>query len=257
MNWKVYLVAVAILAVIASVVYILCFSPYLKIKDIRVEGTQKISGNEIINLSKQALSGREHWIIPKDSVVFFNGTKLKGFLLKQASLIKSVDVVRSMSGLLVIKIQERQKAILFCDAQKCYNIDDGGLIFEEAPAIYGGMAVALKDNSGREAKVGDSAVGAELVSFIKEARRLLNERVNLNLIYFEIGSHPSAEVNAITVEDWKIIFDPNRDAGDQIAALKLVLDDQIKEQRDNLEYIDLRVNNRVYFKYRGVAVERN
>jgi len=247
-NWRVWLAVTAVLVIVAAAVYALRFSPYSRIKEIKVEGAQKVSSEEIINLSRQALDGRKHWIIPKDSLVFFNEQEFKDILLKQVPLIKSVDVARNISGLLSIKVQERQKAIIYCDRRQCYNIDDDGLVFEGAPAVYGGMAIALKDNSGREVKIGDQAVGPELISFIKDAQYSLNERVNLNLIYFEASSFPAAEVDAMTVEDWKILFDSNQSAEDQVAALKLVLDEKIKDQRDELEYVDLRIENRVYYK---------
>lgn len=247
-KWKAYLSGVAVLAIAAGAVYILCFSPYLRIKEIKVEGAQKVSKEEIVSFSKQVLASREYWIIPKDSLVFFSGPGLQDLLLRQMLLIKSVDIARNISGSLLIKVQERQKAIIYCDIRQCYDIDDDGLVFEEAPAVYGGMMIALKNNSGRGVKIGDQIVGPELILFVKEARHSLNERVNLNLIYFEIGSYPAAEVDAVTVEDWKIIFDPNRSAEDQVVALKLVLDEKIKEQRDKLEYVDLRVENRVYYK---------
>lgn len=247
-NWKLVFGLIFLTLLFAGSAYVLCFSPYLRIKEIKVEGAQKVSNEEIISFCKQVLSGREYWIVSKDSLVFFDGQKLKDSLLKQMPLIKSVDVARNISGSLLIKVLERQKAIIYCDGRQCYNIDDEGLVFEEAPAVYGGMVIALKDSSGREVKIGDQAVGPELISFIEGAQRFLNERVNLNLINFEIGSYPAAEVDAITVEDWKIIFDPTRSVEDQVVALKLVLDEKIKEQRDELEYVDLRIDNRVYYK---------
>ncbi len=247
-NWKTYLIIAVVLLVAAGAVYVLCFSPYLRIKEIKVEGNQKVSKEEIISFSKQELDGKDYWIIPRNSTVFFAGQKFKDTLLKQMPLIKSADVARNISGLLLIRVHERQKAIIYCDRRQCYDIDDDGLVFEEAPAVYGGMAIALKDNSGREVKIGDQAVGPELISFVKEVQYSLSERVNLNLIYFEISSHPAAELGAVTVEDWKIIFDPNRRAEDQVTALKLVLDEKIKDQRDKLEYVDLRIENRVYYK---------
>ncbi|MBI4837260.1 MAG: FtsQ-type POTRA domain-containing protein [Candidatus Portnoybacteria bacterium] len=243
-----WLSVTAVLVIVAGAVYALCFSPYLRIKEIKVEGAQKVSEEEIVSFSRQALADREQWIIPKDSLFFFAEQKFEDLLLKQIPLIKSVEVARNISGSLLIKVQERQKAIIYCDMRQCYNIDDSGLIFEEAPAVYGGMAIALKDNSGREIKIGDQAVGPELISFIKDVWHSLNERVNLNLIYFELSSYPAVEVDAITVEDWKIILDQNRSAVDQVAALKLVLDEKIKDQRDKLEYVDLRVGNRAYYK---------
>jgi hypothetical protein len=249
-NWKAYLAVTAVLVIAAGAAYVLCFSPYLRIKEIKVEGTQTVSKEEIISFSKQALAGRKYWIVPADSLVFFDEQRLENLLLKQMPLIKAVDIAGNISGSLLINVRERQKAIIYCDGRQCYDIDDDGLVFKEAPAVYGGMTIALKNNSGREVKIGEQAVGPELISFIKDAQRSLNNRVNLNLIYFEISSYPAAEVDAITVENWKIIFDPNQNAENQVIALKSVLDEKIKDQRDKLEYVDLRIENRAYYKYR-------
>ena len=46
---------------------------------------------------------------------------------------------------------------------------------------------------------------------------------------------------------WYILFDKSRDLKNQLQALELVLAEKI-EEREHLEYIDLRIENRVYYK---------
>jgi len=63
-----------------------------------------------------------------------------------------------------------------------------------------------------------------------------------------ILEHPSQRELVAVVDDWKIIFNVSGSAKDQLMVLKQVLEKEVKDQRDNLEYIDLRIDGRAYYK---------
>jgi uncharacterized membrane protein len=140
--------------------------------------------------------------------------------------------------------------MLYCQKGKCYEMDDEGIIFKEEQEVCGGLEVCVRDNSGPEVKIMDRALEAETIDFLLKTQEILKEKVNLNLVYFEINIYPPIEVQVLTSEKWRIIFDTSRDSAAQIGALKLVLEEKIKDQRDRLEYVDLRVENRVFYKMR-------
>jgi hypothetical protein len=72
--------------------------------------------------------------------------------------------------------------------------------------------------------------------------------VNLNLTDFIIKSQSVGDLEILTPEGWLIYLDITHPADIQIDALKRVLQEEIKENRSRLEYIDLRVPNRAYYK---------
>lgn len=61
-------------------------------------------------------------------------------------------------------------------------------------------------------------------------------------------SESSSTVAALTSEGWRIIFE-NSSSPEKLALLLFnILDKEIKDQRQNLDYIDLRLENRAYYK---------
>ncbi len=85
---------------------------------------------------------------------------------------------------------------------------------------------------------------AELVNLEND---LLNQ-LGLKVFDFIIETDVLKDLRVNTNEGWHVLFDRSRDLKNQLEALKLVLEEKIKEERKNLEYIDLRIENRVYYK---------
>lgn len=246
---------------ILGLVYFLIFSPYFKIKNITIKGTEKISQDEILNLTNQVLSGSYLKIIPQNSLISFPAQKLKELLKEKIPSIKEVKITKKMPTVptqpfsLTMEIRERERAIVYCGEMKCFYLDEDGFAFEEAPEIYGGLSLTLKDNSKREVKIKEIAINKDLVSFLSQVKELLEKSLSLSLLNFQIDFYPSRDLTAITSEGWQIFFNPTGDSKAQVQSLEMVLEEKIKEQRNQLEYIDLRMANRIYYKLRNVENE--
>lgn len=241
---------------ILGLVYFLIFSPYFKIKNITIKGAEKISQDEILNLTNQVLNSFYWRIIPQNSLISFPGQKLEILLKEKFPPIKEVKIIKKMPILsrqplsLVIEIKERERAIVYCGQTECFYLDENGFAFEEAPEIYGSLNITLKDNSKRDVKIKEIVVNKDLILFLFQVKELLEKSLSLNLLNFQIDFYPSRDVIAITSEGWQIFFNPNERPSTQVETLKTVLAEKIKEQRDQLEYVDLRIANRVYYRYR-------
>ena len=249
-NWKPFLRMVGGLIIIFGLVYFVFFLPLWKIKKIEASGTEKVSPEELVNASEQYLNGFYPGRIPKNNYFLLSEEKLAEYLKNTFPGLKEILVTKKFPTDLVIKAKERQKTIVYCGQEKCFYLDEDGIAFEPAPEIYGGLNVVLKDNSGREAQIGNKMIGSDLISFALEARKVILSDLNMSLVNFEIINYPTADVNAVMPEGWKILLDSKLSSKEQINALKKVLDDKIKDQRSRLEYIDARIGNRVYYKFR-------
>lgn len=236
-------------AVISGIIlYILLFASFLKIKEISAEAGERLSIDSVKAAAQEFLGQKRLKIFPRDNYFIFSPAQAQEFLKNKFSEIKNVEVAKNIYGAVAIKIQERNGIMLYCRDNKCYEMDEEGVIFEEAPQIYGGTEACLRDNSARDIKLKDKVIEPKMAEFLLLTKKLLQEKNNLNLAYFEINNYPPIDIWAITSENWKIIFDINRAPENQVEALRLVLEEKIKDQRNALEYIDLRVENRVYYK---------
>jgi len=248
-KWRAWPFIFLILA--CAIICILFFAPFFEIKnvDVAVVG-ERISSDGAKEVVQEFLSGKFLKIFPQNNYFIFSFGRASDFLKNRFPEIKEIKINKKIFRSLAVEIKERQEIMLYCQKGKCYEMDDEGIIFKEEQEVCGGLEVCVRDNSGPEVKIMDRALEAETIDFLLKTQEILKEKVNLNLVYFEINIYPPIEVQVLTSEKWRIIFDTSRDPAAQIGALKLVLEEKIKDQRDRLEYVDLRVENRVFYKMR-------
>ncbi len=111
-----------------------------------------------------------------------------------------------------------------------------------------GSFPSVSDESNQEVTLGQPVLAAEMISAILNLNKELPTKTNLTINGFKMPTPDSREVKVVTSEGWEIYLDTTKDLEMQLANLKLVLDQKIKNNRQKLEYIDLRFGNRVYYK---------
>jgi len=127
--------------------------------------------------------------------------------------------------------------------KQCFSIDENGVIFRESPFLSGGPFLLIYDSSKQDAKIGELAIRPTVLRFISQLKNSeLNKKVNFT--NFVLISPISDDVEAITATGWKIFFDTSKNVDKQLG----ILSDILKAKGAPKEYIDLRLENKVYFK---------
>jgi len=227
------------------------FLPKLKIKRIEVSGNKEISLGKI----KDILSYKNIFLATEE--------RIKADMLKEFPQISELIVSRNLfEREIKISIKEREEFGIVCQIEKpasptevgadkiknCFYIDREGIIFKEAPQTSGSLVILIKDYSNRDYKIGEKIFDTGLISFISEIKDKLLDDIDLRVVDFNISSFPSEDLKVVTNEGWYILFNLQKETADQLTALKAVLDEKIKDARKNLQYVDLRIENRVYYK---------
>jgi hypothetical protein len=221
-----------------------------KIKTIEISGNREISAEEI----KSVLSYKNIFSATED--------KIKNDLLKKFPQILELEVSRDMAKRRIeIKIKEREEFGIICRAEKikqenieidqtknCFYIDKNGVIFKDAPQTSGSLVTLIKDYSNRDYKLGEKIFEEKIMNFISETKDFLSSEVDLKVVDFDILSFPPDDLRVVIDEGWYILFNLQKEARAQLTALKAVLGEKIKDKRSELEYIDLTIENRVYYK---------
>jgi len=247
-NWKPILWLIFVVVLIVILAYILFFSPYLKINHINAQGTEKVKSSDLTAAASDCLQGRFFKIFPKNNFFLVSGSIIENSLKEMFKDAKNIAVVKKFPASMTISASDRQKILVYCSLEKCFWVDEEGVIFEEAPEIYGGKNITLKDNSGRQVSLGDKVLEDNFILFLQNAGPVVSGKNNLNIVNYEISAYPTATISAITSDGWKIIFDLGAGLESQADTLQAVLDEKIKDQRSQLDYVDLRARNRVYYK---------
>lgn len=228
--------------------YFFFFSPIFEIKKIEVSGNQIISEEEIQDSLHNFLFKR-FLFFNRNNFFLAAKNKLTSALIQDFPRILSIDITKNIVKRTInLKIVERKEIGIFC-RETCYYIDIEGVVFEEAPQTSGTLILVINDLSKNIVRLGERVIEKEFMFGLLDMRNCLIDRFNLVAVDFVIEAAPSQDLKTNTHEGWYILFDRSQDFKNQLQSLALVLENKITDQeRQTLEYIDLRIDNRVYYK---------
>jgi len=221
--------------------YFLVWSPYLWINDINVQGEAKYySDSDIKEIAWTKIE------FPYKSIVLVPLNQIKQEILERYPEIKQVEINRHLPNSLVIKIEERKNTGVWCQKQvnQCFFFDSEGIIFQPAPLIKGSLIInvyGVEDSI----KVRDQILSSEMIEFILAIKKGLPEISLPEAVDFEVVSLEDLRVT--TARGWQIYFNPKYSVESQLETLKRIFNKEI-DLNQALEYIDLRIQGRVYYK---------
>lgn len=222
---KILLVFIIILS---GLVYLFFYSPIFKIKNIIVEGVS-LEGNAFENLKGK-------------NILFINTADVKSELSQKYPELNIIKIVKGLPDTLKIKLEEHQAKILWQTQGKNYLVDSNGVIFKE---IEGESDLPqVKDNKDLAVVLNQPVVTTNFINFIAELNANFNQETGLIIDRYAVNE-TIFQIDAVTVLGWKVIFDTTRKAQDQLSDLSRFLKDHQSEVK---EYVDVRVEGRVYYK---------
>ena len=234
---------------LAGLIYFFIWSPVLWIQKIDVRPLRSnISAIVQNNLEKKI------WrFIPQKSIILAPIDKIKEDILDNFPEIKEIIINKKATNLLIIEIIERQSIGIWCQTEsttptttesvvkQCFCLDKEGIIFRESPLISGSLILNIFDIKKESVILGEEVVSPEVINFILKTAQGLSLKID----NFEIVS--PEDLRARTSQGWQIYFNPAYSVDSQLKALEIILEEEIKETT-SLEYIDLRIDGRVYYK---------
>lgn len=254
--------------------YLIIFSSIFRINKIIIQGNKEIKNDQIEKITESILAEKIFNKIPMANLIFLPDNKIKNAILNNFPIIKEATFIKNFRDRsLTIKIKERQPSAIWCrvlvpepsqvssstgqqiskelfDAlpiESCFFVDEQGFVFRQAPIFSGGPIATVYDQTIQSIKIKDNVTNEKTLTFILEAKKELRA-ININLTDFVIQSQSLGDLEILTPENWRIYLNINDSVSNQIGALKRVLEEEIKEKRTQLEYVDLRVADKVYYK---------
>lgn len=247
---------ILIIFFVASVAYILFFSPFLEIKDIQLKGTSEIKYEEVYQEIKMVLSGKYLRFIPKDNLIIFPKQEMGKSLLDKFKKINSIETKKHFPSGIEIEITERKTLFVWCSSGSCYIVDENGYAYMEADfnseQIKQNHLVTLIDDSSKQVSIGDKVLQEEYINFVANLRDELRKETGLEVTdEFHTQSRIAEEAKVMTSEGWQIFFSSVIPIESSLQTLKTFLEKQINEEsKSKLEYVDLRAENKVYYKFK-------
>jgi|SRR3989344_7049596 len=175
--------------------------------------------------------------------------------------VQDVHIVRTLPDTLKIVIQEKTPVLLLLSQRKYYFVDEAGIAYEEARLeTLPGTVLPIVKNSDEEAQLtlGAPVVDKKFIHFLQLVNKQLPEVTGAQVIEMRIPSLAAREVHFYLDNNWIIKLDVTRDAGGQLRTLKYLLESTIAaDRRPSIEYIDLRIPQRVYYKLKQASKPAN
>jgi len=211
-------------------------SSYLKIKNIEITG----SINTEIKNKIDEFYGK--------NVLLFRPGKIKEDLMKEQSSIEDVEIIRGIPDTLKVQISVRTPAISWKSQNKVYFIDSDGYIFElqsQDEYLQGDKKLPqIEDTKNIPIELGTKAATPDFIEFILEVNQKLPSDFNIKVNNIKVAE-TTFQIEIETDQGFRIIMNTMGNLENQIKALKKVLDEK---RQDIKEYVDLRIEGRVYYK---------
>ena len=240
--------------------------------------TIEVSGNEITDTSaivaniQKSLSGSYLYVVPKTTIFFYPKSKVAASLKKDFPRFNSIQIALINKNTLLVRVTEERGTALWCGEDTavldyksaCYFTDSSGQIIDTAPyysgnvyvRFYGGTITATDTNPLGKHFVDESAY-KKLLAFSQNIASLgfpiKAIRVTAgsdDFFVLDLGDNNTAFVQFRSADDFDTLY-----SNLKLALTKAELANQVRVDRSNLQYFDLRFTNKVYYRFNDAVNE--
>jgi len=217
--------------------------------DVEIIGNLVTDKNIVQAKINEILSRNLLFVIHRDNFIFFPWKKIKIELTEEFPRIKEINIEPINLRKIEISISEREGNFLACKTEsECFFVDDAGFVYAPSPYLFGNIFFRFFSSSF---ELGQFLLSSEefneIVSF-KEKLDFLELETNwivINEENFELYFPNQAKIIVNRNDDFKLIIN-NLESALASEPLKT----KLKDEFEKLEYLDLRFDNRVVYKFK-------
>lgn len=252
--------------------YFFLASDNFAVKTINVTGTANIPAQDLQQIAWQSLGQRGN--------MFLVSTKQLETKILAKYAVDKLTIKRDWPFTVNIEVSEKQarlilRALLPPETKPVVDAaatttEETLVKIEPSPEYYymdvNGIVVAAADNisdsdlqtlplvettlpSQTRVKPGESILEREEVEYVLAVYdAIAKSSAAIKISYINVNRQASEEVVVATSEGWQISLSRKLPLDTQVKKLELALKEKIKDKRSSLQYVDLRVKDRVYYK---------
>jgi cell division protein FtsQ len=238
-------VVFASLAVILGLGYFLFFSPLFRIKNVEINGLEKIKRENIEQIINGQLEQNKWLIFSRRNFWIFDGKELSNAIFSRY-YFEEFKIDKRIPNRVIINLKEKQAIINWLTNNLCLHLDPSALAIEFCETNNG--FITIKDTRNQSLKVGEYAVdSAELKRIVKlydAIKIILADRLKLSQI------EKDGDLLNFTAIDG-VVIKLNLQLPDEVQISRfnvLMNQNDVKNNLSKLEYIDLRFGEKIYYK---------
>ena len=254
-----FLVVLFVLGLVTSGLGWISWRPEINISRITVLGNTTVSEEDIRSYLEERLSGGYVRIFSRANVFLFQPKVIEEELRGTFKKIEQVEVSRDSLQSIVVDVSERKPFYLWCTTeakkeveQPCYFLDINGYVFAPAPYFSGSVYFEFYKPfvGGNENPIGTyflpESEFKRLIAFRNSLREINIEPKSLSVL-------DSGDYSFLLLDGTEVFFNPKQDFDLLFHNLVATFDtEQFSRKRKqgfSLEYIDLRFDNKVYYRF--------
>ncbi len=223
--------AILIFLTLSIIIYLIFFCGFFKIKNIEFVG----SPSDEVKTELNQLIGH--------NIFSFSAKSLEQKLVVENKNLAGVKIYRGIPDTIRIVMDDRVPKIIWQSGSHQYLVDNNATIYKEITVNSMPSLPVVIDLNNLVVQNLSTVATPDFVAFIQSANDALT-KANIKITNFEV-SETTFQVTVVTDKNIRIILNTMRPLSEQIDAFNQVF---TAHQNEIKEYIDLRVEGRVYFK---------
>ena len=246
---KIFLTALGLALIVGGLVYFFVYSPVFKIKRITIEGMKEVNNlNTLQSAVKNYTDGHKYLFAPKDNILFLSIDDLVVDLMKKVPM-EEIIIKKKWPNELVISGEEKSPVLLWKEEGWNYYMDKNGVamaVAQEKDIKYD--LISINSIATSTVMVGKSIVNPSLVNYILRVLPQMKSALRgWPISRIELKSKDSKEISFYTNEGWYVIVAVDEELEKPLADLLLFLR-QEGENTKKLQYVDLRIQDKIFYK---------
>ena len=177
----------------------------------------------------------------KTNALLFNEMKATKQILSLAQIKQVTFHKHFLEHQLEIVVEEHETSLIWQTNGEKFLVNRAGVVYDIAPPESPLMVV--EDLKNVPVNIKQQILTTEFIEFVNFISANLSRRTTLNVRQMVVPE-TTFEVEVVTNEGWKIIFDTTKSPDTQLNNLTKILKGGAKPR----QYVDLRILDRVYYK---------
>ena len=255
---KLYGILIVFLFLLLGAGYLITYSHFFQINGIALIDAEnkQANANEIIKDLKDSFNKKSKLtsFLGANNILIWQNNPDETFFKEHPKIIDLTIKKDYLNRKIEINMYERGKLGVWClhtqinadtkrESTFCGWFDEDGIIFEEAPLVEGEIIYKIIDSSNRELMLGDRVLDENLFNNLILIFKTL-EKSGLNLKTLRLENLSAQEIVVESPSMPKIYFSLRFDPDFSLS----VFENLKKTNLEKVEYIDLRIKNRAYYK---------
>ena len=252
-----YILLVGFLSV---TLYVVFFSPYLEISKVTIDGTQELNKSELQQKIDDFLQGKFFGIIPRNNFIFVSQKRIENILMGDFKKIRSVSVIKKFPDSVAVNIDERKALLVWCSNEKCFLIDENGFAYNEAdfnsPELQQNHLLQINEEGGEPVTLNEKVIENDYEQYVLSIKDDLN-RIGYDATdQYSTPSRMAQEIKVTTSQGPKLYLSTQFSLESAMKILTTLFKKEITgDMKNNLEYIDLRNETKIFYKFNGQQVQ--